>query len=176
MPPPRCERSAMIHSKYTEDSQDSASILPDRGRTTHPHRFEPHAQYLFLVRILVGHRTLLRVKGRFGALTTRSLTGATLSMRPRQELLQRLRDHGRQRAPRRGGMRTDPRDERHRQFDGEHRGRGYRNMPGPAAALHVAVRLPGEQPNRLASSRAASAAHTPWSSRSAAAGAQPEQT
>ena len=65
-------------------------------------------------------------------------------MRPRQELLQRLRDHGRQRPPRRGGMRTDPRDERHRQFDGEHRGRGgHRNMSGPAGALHVAVRLPG---------------------------------
>ena len=68
----------------------------------------------------------------------------TLSMRPRQEFLQRLRDHRRQRPPRRGGMRTDPRDERHRQFDGEHRGRGgHRNMPGPAGALHVAVRLPG---------------------------------
>jgi len=65
-------------------------------------------------------------------------------MRPRQEFLQRLRDHGRQRPPRRGGMRTDPRDERHRQLDGEHRGRGgHRNMPGPAGALHVAVRLPG---------------------------------
>ena len=66
------------------------------------------------------------------------------SMRPRQELLQRLRDHGGQRPPRRGGMRTDPRDERHRQLDGEHRGRGgHRNMSGPAGALHVAVRLPG---------------------------------
>ena len=65
-------------------------------------------------------------------------------MRPRQELLQRLRDHRRQRPPRRGGMRTDPRDERHRQLDGEHRGRGgHRNMSGPAGALHVAVRLPG---------------------------------
>jgi hypothetical protein len=65
-------------------------------------------------------------------------------MRPRQEFLQRLRDHGRQRPPRRGGMRPDPRDERHRQFDGEHRGRGgHRNMSGPAGALHVAVRLPG---------------------------------
>ena len=65
-------------------------------------------------------------------------------MRPRQELLQRLRDHGGQRPPRRGGMRTDPRDERHRQLDGEHRGRGgHRNMSGPAGALHVAVRLPG---------------------------------
>ena len=65
-------------------------------------------------------------------------------MRPRQELLQRLRDHGGQRPPRRGGMRTDPRDERPRQLDGEHRGRGgHRNMPGPAGALHVAVRLPG---------------------------------
>ena len=67
-----------------------------------------------------------------------------LSMRPRQELLQRLRDHGGQRPPRRGGMRTDPRDERHRQLDGEHRGRGgHRDMPGPTGALHVAVRLPG---------------------------------
>jgi Reverse transcriptase (RNA-dependent DNA polymerase)/Group II intron, maturase-specific domain len=67
-----------------------------------------------------------------------------LSMRPRQELLQRLRDHGGQRPPRRGGMRTDPRDERHRQLDGEHRGRGgHRNMSGPAGALHIAVRLPG---------------------------------
>ncbi len=66
------------------------------------------------------------------------------SMRPRQKLLQRLCDHRRQRPPRRGGMRTDPRDERHRQFDGEHRGRGgHRNMSGPAGALHVAVRLPG---------------------------------
>jgi len=65
-------------------------------------------------------------------------------MRPRQELLQRLRDHGGQRPPRRGGLRTDPRDERHRQLDGEHRGRGgHRNMSGPAGALHVAVRLPG---------------------------------
>jgi RNA-directed DNA polymerase len=65
-------------------------------------------------------------------------------MRPRQEFLQRLRDHGGQRPPRRGGMRTDPRDERHRQLDGEHRGRGgHRNMSGPAGALHVAVRLPG---------------------------------
>ncbi len=65
-------------------------------------------------------------------------------MRPRQELLQRLRDHGGQRPPRRGGMGTDPRDERHRQLDGEHRGRGgHRNMSGPAGALHVAVRLPG---------------------------------
>src|SRR6476660_1466289 len=41
-------------------------------------------------------------------------------------------------------MRPDPLDERHRQFDGEHRGRGgHRNMPGPAGALHVAVRLAG---------------------------------
>ena len=65
-------------------------------------------------------------------------------MRPRQELLQRLRDHRGQRPPRRGGMRTHPRDERHRQLDGEHRGRGgHRNMSGPAGALHVAVRLPG---------------------------------
>ena len=64
-------------------------------------------------------------------------------MRPRQELLQGLRDHGRQRAPRRDGVRPDPRDERHRQLDGEHRGRGgHRNMSGPAGALHVAVRLP----------------------------------
>lgn len=64
-------------------------------------------------------------------------------MRPRQELLQRLRDHGGQRPPRRGGMRPDPRDERHRQLDGEHRGRvGHRDMSGPAGALHIAVRLP----------------------------------
>ena len=65
-------------------------------------------------------------------------------MRPRQELLQRLRDHGGQRPPRRGGIRPDPRDERHRQLDSEHRGRGgHRNMSGPAGALHVAVRLSG---------------------------------
>ncbi len=64
-------------------------------------------------------------------------------MRPRQELLQGLRDHGGQRPPRRGGIRPDPRDERHRQLDGEHRGRcRYRDMPGPTRALHVAVRLP----------------------------------
>ena len=65
-----------------------------------------------------------------------------LSMRPRQELLQRLRDHRRQRAARSGGVRPDPPDERHRQLDGEHRGRiRHRHMPGPAGALQVSVSL-----------------------------------
>ena len=41
-------------------------------------------------------------------------------------------------------MRPDSPDERHRQLDGEHRGRvRYRHMPGPAGALQVSMRLPG---------------------------------
>ena len=40
-------------------------------------------------------------------------------------------------------MRPYPCDERHRQLDGEHRRRSrHRHMPGPAGALHVAMRLP----------------------------------
>src|SRR5665811_2212876 len=66
-----------------------------------------------------------------------------LSASPGQELLQCLRDHRGQGAPRRARMGTNTPDERHRQLDGEHPGRSWhRHMPRPAGALQVAVRLP----------------------------------
>lgn len=65
-------------------------------------------------------------------------------MRPRQELLQRLRDHGGERAARGGGVPTDPRDKWHRQLDGEHPARcRHHDMPGSAGPLDVAMRLTG---------------------------------
>ena len=64
-------------------------------------------------------------------------------MRPRQELLQRLPEDGGQRAVRGSGVRTGPRDERHRQLDGKHPTRcRHRDMPVVAGARHIAVRLP----------------------------------
>jgi Group II intron, maturase-specific domain/Reverse transcriptase (RNA-dependent DNA polymerase) len=64
-------------------------------------------------------------------------------MRPREELLQRLRDDGGERAPRASGVGADPCDERHRQLDGKYACRvRHRNMPIDTRALHVAMRLP----------------------------------